>query len=167
MEKETALNVLKKAILLESRGHAFYSKVAEQSDKPAVKQFFEMMADEEKRHMQVLEEQFKAFHQSGSFSNATQQSRDSEGFAAEVITQDLVRSLSAASFEAAAIAAAMTLEKNAIRLYADRANATRDPEEKALYEWLTTWEESHLDFLAKVEREITETIWYDNNFWPF
>ncbi len=167
MEKDTAIQVLKQAILLERRGHSFYSTVAKQAEKPAVKQFFEMMAEEEMRHIQVLNDQFKTVHESGRFSAPDAGARESEGFAAAVITKDLAASLTAASFETAAIAAAMTLEKNAIRLYADRRDATSDVDEKALYQWLVGWEKTHLDFLADVEREVTESIWHDNSFWPF
>lgn len=167
MDNDTSLNVLKQAVLLERRGHAFYSKVADQADKPAVKKFFNMMADEENRHIKVLEDQFRAYSESGHFRPLDGGSRESQGFADKVITKDLAEALSAASFEAAAIAAAMTLEKNAIRLYANRAEAAENSEEKALYDWLANWEKSHLDFLADVERELTESVWFDNSFWPF
>jgi rubrerythrin len=61
----------------------------------------------------------------------------------------------------------MAMEKNAVRLYTDRAANTSDPEEKALYDWLSRWEQSHLRFLSEVDREITERIWHDNRFWSF
>jgi rubrerythrin len=168
MNSDTALDVLKKAILLECRGRAFYRKVADQAEKQAVREFFQMMAEEEERHVEVLGEQFKSVNASGGFCALAEKDAATHGsFSDQVITRDLVQALSAASFEAAAISAAMTMEKNAIRLYDERAKTTGDPEEKALYEWLARWEESHLDFLARVEREITETVWFDNNFWPF
>ena len=39
--------------------------------------------------------------------------------------------ISASDFEAAAISAAMAMEKNAVRLYSERAEASEDPDEKA------------------------------------
>ena len=62
---------------------------------------------------------------------------------------------------------AMAMEKNAIKLYSGRAAETVDPAEKKLYQWLADWENRHLSFLADIDRELTENIWYDQNFWPF
>ena len=61
----------------------------------------------------------------------------------------------------------MSMEKNAIQVYGRRAAEAQDPDEKALYRWLAEWETAHLDFLAKLDRELTEAIWHDNHFWPF
>ena len=48
MTEPTAEDILKSAILLEKRGRAFYTKVAKQTEHEGVREFFEMMADEEK-----------------------------------------------------------------------------------------------------------------------
>jgi rubrerythrin len=85
----------------------------------------------------------------------------------QVLTKDLVSAMQAADFEAAAVSAAVAMEKNAIKLYGARAAEASDPEEKALYEWLTRWEKSHLTFLADLEAELTQKVWFDQNFWPF
>ena len=79
----------------------------------------------------------------------------------------LAEEKSAADYEAAAISAAIAMEKNAIQLYSDRASTAADPNEKALYKWLAAWERQHLNFLAEIDKELTEEVWYDNNFWPF
>ncbi|MFZ7127919.1 MAG: ferritin-like domain-containing protein [Desulfobacterales bacterium] len=167
MENQAAVNALKQAILLERRGGAFYRKVADQAEKDPVKQFFDLMAREEELHEQILVGQLKVFNKSGRFEPLDGGSREIEGVAAKVITREIAQALSAAGFEAAAVSAAMALEKNAVRLYAERAEATADPEEKALYDWLAKWEQSHLEFLAELDREITESVWFDNSFWPF
>ena len=61
IEDSSTLDILKQAILLERRGKAFYKKVAEKTDNPAVREVFEMMAAEEQKHLNTLAEQFKAF----------------------------------------------------------------------------------------------------------
>jgi rubrerythrin len=61
----------------------------------------------------------------------------------------------------------MAMEERAIKLYADRAAETRDPEEQKLYRWLSGWENGHLKILMEMDRELTEKIWHDNQFWPF
>ena len=56
MSEDKTIEILKSAILLEKRGRAFYSKVAGQTTGKAVKEFFEMMADEQKhKHSSLLE----------------------------------------------------------------------------------------------------------------
>jgi len=166
MSEDKTIEILKSAILLEKRGRAFYSKIAGQTSGKAVKEFFEMMADEEVKHVEILAEQFKAFQKNKKFSPGDYQ-KDHGSISSKVLTKELKGEISAAGYEAAAISAAMAMEKNAIKLYSDRAAETEDPNEKALYQWLSEWEREHLNFLSEIDKEMTEQIWYDNNFWPF
>lgn len=167
MEKSTPLDILKSAILLERRGNAFYQKVADATESSAVREFFSMMAEEEKRHIQVLTEQAKHFQETGRFSPSAVKNDDTSQIASGILSQDLKEQIAAAGFEAAAVSAAMEMEKRSIRLYSDRADAADDPEEKELYRWLAEWESEHLQFLAGIDREVTEKVWFDNSFWPF
>ena len=61
MEESKTLEILKTAILLERRGKAFYSQVAEQTKDPDVKNIFEIMAKEEDDHIRFLTEQFENY----------------------------------------------------------------------------------------------------------
>ena len=149
------------------KGRAFYSKVAEQATGQAVKAFFEMMADEEVKHVQILSEQFKAYLKTKQFSATDYQHDGSGNIASKVLTKELKQELSAADYEAAAISAAMSMEERAIKLYAGRSAEADDPNEKALYQWLSDWERQHLHFLSEIDKELTEQVWHDNNFWPF
>jgi len=164
VSENKALEILKNAILLEKRGRAYYSQVAGNTEKDSVRQFFQMMADEEKHHEQILSEQFRHYQQSGRFQAIDYTNPALSGFDANVLSDQLKNQISAADFEAAAISAAMALEKNAIELYDKRTQDAEDPEEAALYRWLRDWEKTHLELLAKTERE---KIWFDNSFWPF
>jgi len=167
MSEDKSTEILKNAILLEKRGEAFYSKVAEQASGKAVKEFFEMMAAEEVKHIKILSEQFKAYQQNKIFNPGEYSGDYSDSIAPGVITQELIGQMSAADYEAAAVSAAMSMEKNAIKLYSDRAAEAADPNEKALYQWLADWENQHLHFLVAIDKELTEQIWFDNSFWPF
>jgi rubrerythrin len=167
MSEDKTVEILKNAILLEKRGHAFYAKVAEQASTEAVKQFFSLMAEEELAHVSILSEQFKN-HRAGKKFTAVASAADAAfKTASSILTPDLKRQISAADYEAAAIAAAMSMEKNAIQVYSRRAAEAQDATEKSFYEWLAKWETEHLNFLSRLDRDITEAIWHDNNFWPF
>jgi len=167
MDDTTALDILKSAILLEKRGKAFYEKVAEQTLSEAAKRFFDMMAEEERNHVQILTEQFKHYQETNTFKTNDYGDEIPSNLPSEVLNDEIKQQISAAGFEAAAISAAMAMEKNAITLYSQRAKAADDPGESTLYLWLADWEKTHLDFLAKMDRELTENIWHDNSFWPF
>ena len=167
MSEDKTIEILKSAILLEKRGQAFYSKIAGQTSGKAVKAFFELMADEEVKHIDILAEHFKAYRQNEKFSPGEYPENHEKSISAKVLTKELKEEISAADYEAAAISAAIAMEKNAIQLYSDRASDATDPNEKALYKWLAEWEHQHLNFLAEIDKELTEKIWYDNNFWPF
>ena len=167
MSEDKTVEILKNAILLEKRGKAFYQKVAEQASGKAVKAFFEMMADEEVKHVKILGDQYKAYQQNKQFNPGDYSEKHGEQMVSKVITAEFKKEISAADYEAAAISAAMSMEKNAIKLYEDRSAETDDPNEKALYKWLAEWENQHLYFLSEIDKELREEIWNDNSFWPF
>jgi rubrerythrin len=167
MADDKTTDILKKAILMEKRGWAFYDKVAQQASVEAVTRFFKMMAAEEENHIRILTEQFKAYQGNKKFNAGQFDEHQMSGIASQILSKEIKSEISAAEYEAAAISAAMSMEERAIKLYSDRAAAATDPNEKKLYNWLAKWETQHLNFLADIDREITEDIWYDQSFWPF
>lgn len=167
MSNQTTIDILKEAILLERRGQAFYTKVAEQSSDPDVKEFFQTMAQEEVRHVEILENQFAAYVQNQQFLPIPEDEREIPTVAKSVLSQEVREKIAAAEFEAAAIAAAMLMEERAVALYSKRAEAAEDPSEETLYQWLADWERGHLSFLARLDKDVRESVWNDNQFWPF
>ena len=134
-----------------------YEKAAASADREAVKDFFNKMAQDEVSHVEILSEQYRSYKQNGKFQPRALDGSQ-EKVAAAVLTEDLKASITAAGFESAAISAAMGMEERAIKLYSGRAEEADDPEEKALYKWLAEWERQHLNFLAEIDKELTEEI---------
>jgi rubrerythrin len=167
MSEDKTVEILKNAILLEKRGHAFYRQVANQASGKAVKQFFEFMAEEEIKHIKILSDQFKAYQDNNKFDPGDFNDDHGADIASNVLTGEMKAEIAAADFEAAAISAAMSMEERAIKLYSDRSEEASDSNEKALYSWLAKWEMQHLKFLSDIDRELREEIWNDNAFWPF
>ena len=85
----------------------------------------------------------------------------------EILSEEIKKQINAASFEAAAISAAMDFETRAVKIYSDRADSATDPNEKEMYQMLADWEKGHHYWLHKINEELKEQIWFDNNFWPF
>ncbi|GAB4319942.1 MAG: hypothetical protein Kow00127_12240 [Bacteroidales bacterium] len=161
-------DILKEAILLEKRGKAFYTTAAEQSKSQAAKKIFKMMAEEEEEHIKFLAKQFKAYHQDHKFTPPEKPAEDpNEETVVRILTEEIKKEISAAGFEAAAISAAMDFETRAVKIYSERAEEATDPEEKATYRMLAEWESGHHKLLHRLNEDLKEQVWNDNNFWPF
>jgi rubrerythrin len=168
MQNEKAIEILKTAILLERRGKAFYGQVAATTQIPEAKEVFLTMAEEEQAHIDFLSEQYKSFLQDKTFSKQTlSESHASEAIVDKILNEGIKGKIEAASFEAAAIAAAIDMENRAIKVYSERAAEADDTNEKELYQWLADWEQTHLTLLNEMNKQMTENIWFDNQFWPF
>ncbi len=87
--------------------------------------------------------------------------------ARKVLSDEMKSQISAAGFEAAAISAAMDFEAKAVELYSSRAESATDTNEKELYRMLAEWERGHHKWLMRIDKDLREEVWYDNNFWPF
>ena len=166
MAERKEIAALKTALLLEKQGKLFYQRVAKDTGSRAVAGLFEIMADEEAKHIDYLSKQFAHYSATDSFLE-----QEAEGSASsavrQILSQEIRQQITAASYEAAAISAAIEMENRAVRIYSDRADASKDAKEKRLYSWLAQWEKGHLKFLAQINDELREEIWYESNFWPF
>lgn len=167
MKENTMEDILKEAILLEKRGKIFYETVAKQTKNNGIKDIFLMMAREENDHISILIEQYELIKNNKTFKWDKEQELKYSEKSSVVLDKNFIDQINAADYEAAAIYAAIAMEKNAITLYSNRAEQAEDKDEKALYEWLTRWENSHLVFLAQIDKELCEEIWYQNKFWAF
>ena len=89
METQNALEILKMAILMEKRGYAFYTKVADQTPDQDIKHIFLTMADEETKHVKFLSEQYIGFEKNHTFTKVELPDLANEGFATLILTDDL------------------------------------------------------------------------------
>ncbi len=167
MEQSKTLEILKQAILLETRGKAFYHQASGNSADPEVKKIFSILAEEEESHIRFLIEQYRSYQASGKFELSGLSEDDWHTTADQVLTDTIKGRISAAGFEAAAISAAIDMENRAIAVYSERADSADDPEEKRFYQWLAEWERGHHKLLFHLDQELKEKIWNDNSFWPF
>lgn len=165
MSQEKALDIIKGAILLERKGKAFYEATARNTNSDAVKEIFETMAAEEDKHIEILSHHYESLVRAGKLSDIEYDDNPQQ-ISTAVLTRQVREQITAASYEAAAITAAMAMEDNAVRFYSQRAQTTTNPLEKELFDWLSNWEKTHLQFLSDLDNELKESVWYDNQFWP-
>ncbi len=168
METKSTTDILKEAILLEQRGRAFYLNIASQTQSDAVRRIFTMIAEEEEQHIRFLSDQYRHYQKHNFFMDVTLQTGDTpDDVTRKVLSEEMKSQISASSFEAAAISASMDFEAKAVELYASRAESAADPNEKELYRMLAEWERGHHKWLMRIDKDLREQVWYDNNFWPF
>jgi rubrerythrin len=167
MDTNKTLDILKMAILMEKRGFAFYTTVAEQTHDTEISNIFKTMAAEESIHAKLLSEQFLSFEKKQEFSCPNFPDQSADGIANMILSEEVKNKISAAGYEAAAISAAVDMEKKAIEVYSTQAEASADPNEKKLFNWLSDWEKGHLKILNDLDNELKEKIWNNNQFWPF
>ena len=165
MGKEKAMDALKGAILLEIRGKSLYESFAENAEDGDVKELFAAMADEEDTHITVLGEHMKELDRSGNIGVVPIEDK-SPDFSSKIISDRIKENIGASGSEAAAISAAMALEEKAVDFYREKRDEAEGDAEIKLYDWLAKWEESHLQYLAELDEELTKKVWLDNKFWP-
>jgi rubrerythrin len=165
MANTKLLDILKGAILLEHRGKALYESVVKSSESDGVKELFNLLSHEEEKHIRMLKKQFSLVAKGDSFDIADLEKEHASTHEA-VITDEIVKNISGAGYEAAVIAAALEFEKKAVKYYSDHASSAESSEEKKLFGWLAEWEKNHMMMMAQLDNELKEKIWYDNQFWP-
>lgn len=165
MSRDKALDIIKGAILLEHKGSAFYEAASQNTKSESVREIFNTLANEEKKHIDILREQYGNLMREGMLKPIEQDEKPVD-ISRAVITEKIRQEISAAGYEAAAISAAMALEEQAVKFYSECASFTDDQVAKELYQWLANWEKTHMVFLSELDRELMESIWYENKFWP-
>ena len=159
------LEILKGALLLEHKGRALYKSVTDTSKVQGVKELFTLLEKEEEKHINVLNKQFSRISKGKGFDLAD--IKNSYAETSEAVLTDIIKeNVSGAGYEAAVISAALEFEKNSVRYYSDHAAAAQSEDEKSLFEWLRDWEKEHMVMLARIDNDLKEKIWFDNQFWP-
>ena len=166
MNQSNNLQILKKAFLMEQQGKNLYETARDKAGSEEVKAFFQELAQDEQEHMDILEKQLKAIMETGNFIAGDYKTDDTAEASSDILDTVLIEKINAASFEATAITAAVSFEDKAVKLYAQRAKESDDPEEKKIYNWLSTWESTHLKKLMAIQDALMEKVWSDNDFWP-
>jgi rubrerythrin len=165
MTDKELLDVIKGAILLEKKGKSLYESVVQTTDVEEVKNLFSMLAEEEKQHIAVLEQQFSLLSKQKDFDLTSLENTPYKA-ADKVLSDKVAQKVTGAGYEAAVISAAIELEKNAVKYYSKQATIARSEGQKKLFEWLSIWEKGHMQMLAQIDVELKEQIWFDNKFWP-
>lgn len=159
------LDIVKGALLLEHKGKALYESVTEAAKSEGVRELFKTLIQEETKHIDLLTKQYSRILKGKGLDVSDLEQEDATVTAA-IFSDEVVKEVHGAGYEAAVISAALEFEKNAVNYYSEQAGRAESEEEQELYRWLVRWEKTHMMMLAQLDNEIKEQIWYDNQFWP-
>lgn len=131
-----------------------------------VKEFFAERAETEKRHFNYLLD----FYKNKTINLNPERNAAAEisgGWKSAIVGAAFVKQVASSRQLTAAVAAALHLEADSIRLYRDWAARAEGAELKALLSALVEWEERHYADLLLIQSEMERHYFDINNFEPF
>ena len=160
------VEILKSAILLEKKGKAFYGQVANQASHPEVKRFFELMADEETQHIKILTEQFKSYRDTERFT-PMDTPHTADNIADKVLTRTWWTPSRRPIMKRPPFQPPWRWRKKPSASMPTVPRRLKTRRKKHSMTGSADGSSPTLSFLSDIDREITERIWHDNNFWAF
>lgn len=159
------LDILKTAYEIEVKGYTFYSTIAEKSDKPAVRELFEKLADDEVKHQEFLKRVLKDYEAKGAEAfHVVEKLPDAAAIARRLFNDKLTAQAKGAQFEFGAVSIGMTLETAAITHFTSAARAATETEVRDFYRFLAEWEQGHFNALSQLEETLREEFWASSGF---
>lgn len=162
--KNEELAIIKQAILNEIEGYEFYKMASANADLKEVKETLLTLANEEKKHVEWLEDLFHKIQDDklDSIKLAELANPPSPGiFKWEKVDRSHV-GVAVSSF-----AIGMQMEKASVIYYEEAMEKTKIKEAKELYRILASWEKNHLEMFSKEYDVLAEDWWNNQGFQPF
>ncbi len=147
------MNAIQIAIKMETDAISFYKEAAEKAQHPVGKKMFLSIADDEKRHLQILESIFKGVDITMKDVNPMQNIQS----IFERHKDDMAERVPATANEMDALKVAMDMEKEGIEFYKKAAAEATSEKEKALFERLVKEEEKHYQVFANTYFFMSDT----------
>jgi len=137
-------NAIETAIKMETDAIAFYGEAMKKCTHPYGKKMFEVMMKEEEVHLKLLKEFFTA----AEIARRATSFRDEVKTIFETMKPEMMGRVEASKDELEALKIGMEMEAEGKDYYDDRAAATTDPKEKALFQRLSGDEQEHYRIFA-------------------
>ncbi|MEE9524539.1 MAG: ferritin family protein [Thermodesulfovibrionales bacterium] len=147
------MSVVETAIRMETDAIKFYREAAEKCDHPFGKKMFLSFVEDEKRHLEMLNEMFKTADVDIKKGEPMEEIKT----IFQTLKNDMMSRISASSDEKGAIKIAMEMEKEGYDYYVKTANETDNEKEKALFERLAYEEDKHFKILENTAAFLNDT----------
>ncbi len=162
--REQEIKQVKQAILNEIEGYEFYKMAMKEAKSPQVKDAFKMLADEELKHVEWLQEYFDKLKngEEDDYQLSTMPNPPSPGiFKWDTVDRDN------AGIAVSVFGIGMQMEKSSVAFYNEAAKATDHPEAKRLYEILAKWEQTHYEQFANEFDNLQKEWWSEQGYAPY
>jgi rubrerythrin len=166
--REAMLEILGKAYQIEVDGYTFYSMTAQRADKPAVRELFEKLAQDEVQHKAFLTTVAEGYKTQGAAAFAVNARMPDARLINQLLFTGRFREQAATTqFELGVLSIGMTLETNAMAYFSRVAAQASEAEVKSFYQFLADWEKQHFDALQGLYNAIRSEVMADSGFSPF
>ncbi len=152
--------------MVEIKGQQLYDHAAKQTEDPAAKTMFTMLARDEDAHLKILTTQYRALMENGRMDLSKIDPAEVDQCSHEIVNDEFKRSLKRGTFEMAVIGIGCDLENKAIAYYKQQVEKAKNEDLRKLFSWLVEWEDGHLKQLLELEKVYQEAYWADQGFSP-
>ena len=166
MSESKAIDGLRIALQTELNGIEFYKMAAQRTEDEKGKKVFQMLADDELRHFNAIQEQYKSLIDTSKWTNIDLGNISPFEGENPIFTDGLKDRVKGKHFEVTALSIGAQLEANSIDFYRKMREQSTDPLAKEMYSQLQKWEETHIDALTKQLDLIKEEYWNEQRFSP-
>jgi rubrerythrin len=140
---------------------------AKQAEDSGAANFFEKLADEEKKHFSALQAEYQSVLNTGTWdSNTAWDTPWTPDHAGSIFSADFERRIQGRHLEMAALSIGILLEKQSFEFYTQQGNLASDADVKAFFRELAHWEEGHYQMLLREDEGLKEAYWSENRFAP-
>ncbi len=157
------MNAIEIAIKMEKDAIAFYKEAAEKTQHPVGKKMFLSVAEDEKRHLQLLSQIFKEVDIKITEVHPLQ----IVGTVFESMKDQMMERAAATKDEMEAFKIAMHMEKEGIEFYKEAESGAKAEKEKALFERLIQEEQEHYTMFLNTYNFMIDTgnwfMWEDHS----
>jgi len=147
------MNAMEIAIKMETDAIKFYKEAAEKTRYHVGKKMFLTIAEDEKRHLDILSEIFKGLNI--TIKDVSPMKNIKTVF--EEMKHEMMEKVKATTDELEAFKIAMQMEKEGVEFYKKAVSEAQTEKEKALFERLTKEEQEHYAIFANTYFFISDT----------
>ena len=147
------MNAIEIAIRMETDAIDFYREVAERTKHPVGKKMFLTIAEDEKRHLDMLSQIFKEIDIKIEEVSPMKNIRT----VFESMKDEMTERIEATTDELEAFKIAMQMEKESVEFYKRAGSEAQTEKEKSLFERLVKEEQEHYDIFANTYLFLSDT----------
>jgi rubrerythrin len=147
------MNAMEIAKKMETDAISFYSEAAEKTNYPAGKKMFEVVVEDEKKHLEIINKLIAGLDVHAEDLHKIENIKT----VFETMKDKMMEKVEATSDELEAFKMAMDMEREGVEFYRKLLSEAATGKEKALYEKLIKEEERHFDLFSNTYNFLNDT----------